>query len=248
MTQTMGSSVSGSGASSGSAGASTRDVAKDEARGVAQDAAEGARSTAATAKDQAGQVAGEAASQVKQLTEQARQELTNQGSAQKERATGGLRSLADELSGLVSGEAPSSGMVRDLAQEAADRVRSTADWLETHEPSDVLREVRGFASRRPGVFLLSAAAAGFLGGRLTRGLADEVKEYAEAEQRQTGAGYSTGYAAPATTGAALGEELPQDAPGTPGYSIPPASDPTTEFSGDLGTSGTTGTTGEGTLR
>lgn len=251
-----GTNTGNTGASSGSGSeGSTRDVAKDEARSVAQDAAQSGRATAETAKQQAGQVAGEASAQARQLLDQAREEITGQGAAQKERATSGLRSLADELNGMVQGGGTQpEGLAGDLARQASERVRSAADWLETHEPGDVLQEVRRFARQRPGAFLLSAAAVGFLGGRLTRGLADEAKDYADAEQNggsATGrhaapapaaplsAGHGTGIGStdPFDTGVSdadpvraaterqgLGDDLPQEAPGTPGYGIPPAGD------------------------
>lgn len=258
MTETRGFPASGTGAGAGTGSpsqGSTRDVAKDEARSVAQDAAQSGRATAETAKQQAGQVANEASAQARQLLDQAREELTGQGAAQKERATSGLRSLADELSGMVQGDGVQpEGMAGDLARQASERVRSAADWLETHEPGDVLQEARRFARRRPGTFLLSAAAVGFLGGRLMRGFADEVKDYAEAEQSGTpgltsrptpvaaaplsaGTGTGIGSSDPYDTGVSqadpilttteqqgLGGDLPTESPGTPGYSIPPAGD------------------------
>lgn len=250
----LGSASAGTGGSS--SGDNTRDVAKDEARSVAQDAAESGKATAATAKEQAGQVAGEAANQARQLVDQARNELTSQGSAQKERATTGLRSLADELSGMGQGNQP-QGIAGDLVRQASDQVRTAAEWLESHEPGDVLNEARSFARRRPGMFLLSAAAVGFLGGRLTRSLAEETKDNAEAEGASGTIGTTgttgtvgttglTGSAAPLTGGVgfeerspeaeyadplgrpagSLGDELPPESIDTPGYAIPPASDET----------------------
>jgi hypothetical protein len=40
----------------------------------------------------------------------------------------------------------------------------------------VLEEVRSFARRRPGTFLLAAAAAGLVAGRLTRGAVDDKRD------------------------------------------------------------------------
>ena len=272
MTETIGGPAGGTPTSGGG---STRDVAQQEAQSVAQDAAHGTKATAETAKQQAGQVAGEATAQARQLLDQARQQLQSQGGEQKSRATDGLRSLADELSGLVQGEGTSNDMVTGLARDAEQRVRSTAEWLETHEPSDVLDEARRFARRRPGMFLLGAAAVGFFGGRLVRGFGDELKEYTDAEQRTGGtpaggyaarsAGIGTGVGAtdPYATGvseadpvhvatsgggpaepvapgtrsggtATQGLELPDEAPGTPGYTVPPSGDERgTEGVGDL---------------
>ena len=163
--------TTGTTGSSGTSSSSTRDVAKDEAKGVAQDAAQSGRQTAETAKEQAGQVADEAKNQAKQLLDQAREQVTTTGVEQKDRAASGLRSLADELTGMVNGEGSQSGVAADLARQASDYVRNAADMLENREPAELLQEVRRFARQRPGAFLLGAAAIGFVGGRLTRGLA-----------------------------------------------------------------------------
>ncbi|HXH79388.1 hypothetical protein [Nocardioides sp.] len=161
---------------SGSAQDSTRDVAAEEARGVAGDAKSAGQQTAATAKDQAAQVAGEAKVQARQVYDQAKVELDQQVQSQHQRAAGGLSALADELSGLVQGTGSQEGLVHDLAQQASDRVREAAQWLEQRQPGEVLDEVRSFARRRPGAFLAAAAVAGLIGGRMTRGLADQARD------------------------------------------------------------------------
>jgi hypothetical protein len=176
MTETMGSTPGGTPSSPPSSDTSTRDVAKEEAAGVAQDAVESGKQTAQTAKQQAGEVAGEAMSQARMLLEQTREQVTSQGSAQQEKAASGLRSLADELSGLASGNVQQEGLATDLARQAAERVRTAAEFIEGRQPGELLEEVRRFARRRPGTFLLGAAAIGFLGGRLTRGIADEARD------------------------------------------------------------------------
>jgi len=224
MTDTMGSTTPGG--TSPSSESNTRDVAKEEAKGVAQDAAQAGKQTAETAKQQAGQVAGEAASQARMLLDETRNQLTSQGAAQQEKAASGLRSLADELSGMVSGSVEKPGIASELAQQASDRVRTFADSLENGSPSDLLNEVRRFARQRPGVFLLSAAALGFLGGRLTRGAAEEARDQSSGGDYDATRGYGvttgTGYA----TGLAATPSVPvqgvTEAPGTPGYSVPPA--------------------------
>jgi hypothetical protein len=192
--------------------AATREVARDEAQSVAQDAAHAGRETAQTAKEQTGQVVSEATDQARQLFEQAREQLISQGHDQKGRATTGLRSLADDLQGMVDrGDGAPQGLAADLARQASTRVRDAADWLETREPGDIVDEVRSFARRRPGVFLLSAAAIGFVGGRLTRSLADEARK-----------GSSNGNTAPrptlepAVTDDSATQALPRTGPGLTG--------------------------------
>ena len=153
----------------------TRDVAADEARGVAQDAKASGQQVAATAKDQAAQVADEARGKTKEVLDQARRELTDQASSQHKRAAGGLHSLADELQAMSSGT-ERDGVASDLARQASSKARDFATWLESREPGDVLDEARRFARQRPGTFLAGAALLGLVGGRLTRGLADEARD------------------------------------------------------------------------
>ncbi len=162
--QTYGSTSAASGSGS------TAEVAQDQARTVAEGAKQGSQQVAAAVKDQTREVAGEAKAQTQQLLDQVRSEASEQASAQQKRAASGLRSLGEEL-GSMAEQSSGSGIAADLARQASDRARSAATWLESREPGDVLSEVADFARRRPGTFLAAAAAVGFLGGRLTRGLA-----------------------------------------------------------------------------
>jgi hypothetical protein len=72
-----------------------------------------------------------------------------------------------------------SGPVTDLAHEAADKVTDLALWIEQRDPGTLLEEVRGFARRKPGTFLLGATAAGIVAGRLTRGAVQASKDDTE---------------------------------------------------------------------
>ena len=239
MTETMGTTPGGATPTAGDA--STRDVAKEEARGVAQDAADKGRQTAETAKQQAGEVASEVKSQAQMLLEQTRDQVTEQGNAQKQQAASTLRSFADELQGMISGQGvQQEGLATDLARQASERVRTAADMLENREPSELLDEVRRFARRRPGAFLLGAAAVGFLGGRLTRGIADEARDDSgpalpvrtaptaglPANSPTNATGVQGAVQSPGGYSAtpAAGTGLSQAAPASPGYSVPPTTD------------------------
>lgn len=196
---------------------STRDVAAGEARSTAEDAKASGQQVAATAKEQAGQVAGEAKGQAKEVLDQARREVKDQVSSQHQRATGGLHSLAQELEGVASGT-QTNGMVNDLAQQASSKVRDIARWLESREPADLLEEARSFARRRPGTFLAGAALAGLVGGRLTRGMADEARD-------DSGTPDTQAFAATEPTVAPVVATPP--APATPPVvGTPPVTDPT----------------------
>jgi hypothetical protein len=150
---------------------STTDVAKDEARNVGQTAAQAGSQVASTAADQAKEVAHETQRQAQDLLHQGRQQLRQQTVAQQQKAAGGLSSLAQELRGLADGSSQGApGPARDLLQQASGYVEQFADRLQNREPADLLDDVRAFARRKPGTFLLGAALAGVLAGRLTSGV------------------------------------------------------------------------------
>jgi len=227
---------------SGSASDSTRTVAAEEARGVAGDAKAAGQQTAATAKDQAAQVAGEAKVQARQVYDQAKQELNEQVGSQHKRAASGISALADELASMVQGS-DQHGIVADLAQQASDRAREVARWLETRQPGEVLEEVQSFARRRPGAFLAAAAVIGLVGGRLTRGLTDQVRE--DRSQPSTGSQFAA--TPPPTLPSDVGvsgtqhayDQEPSGMSTMPAFGTPPLDDP---LEGPL----VTGTPGTGT--
>ncbi|HEV7188026.1 MAG TPA: hypothetical protein VGN28_09045 [Blastococcus sp.] len=150
---------------------STADVAKDEAQNVQQTAVQAGSQVASTATDQAKQVAQETQRQAKDLLDQGRTQVREQAISQQQKAGQSLSALAQELRGLADGTSPGApGPARDLLQQGAGIVESFAGKLQNREPAELLDEVRSFARRKPGLFLLGAAAAGVLAGRLTRGV------------------------------------------------------------------------------
>jgi hypothetical protein len=98
----------------------------------------------------------------------------------------------------------------DLIRQAAERSASVASWLEGRDPGSLLNEVKSFARQRPGTFLLLAAGAGVLAGRLTRSLA------AGAPESQVGTASPGGYAAPAPISSVPGTYGPDT-----GTAVPP---------------------------
>ena len=153
------------------AGEPTTQVARDEAAEVGRTAADAGRQVAGTAAEQAANVAQEVKAQARDLVGEARGQVQDQARSGQQKAAEGIRALSQELRGMADG-GQQSGTVSEVARQAADRADSLAGWLAEREPGDLVDEVRSFARRRPGAFLLGAAIAGVVVGRLTRGAVD----------------------------------------------------------------------------
>ncbi|WP_141746841.1 hypothetical protein [Streptomyces agglomeratus] len=143
-----------------------------------QKAKEEASVTAGQAKQAAGEVAGSVAEQAKAVTGEARQQagtavrdlrgrVNDEVQGQAERAAGTLRKWADDLDGMAQ-NAPGDSPVRGLVAQAADGGHRAADYLDKNGLGGVVDDVRGFARRKPGVFLGGAALAGLAVGRLAK--------------------------------------------------------------------------------
>jgi len=144
-----------------------QDTAKEQAQNVAASAKNEAGNVVETAKEQAQVVTSDVREQAKQLTDEARSQLTDHAFAQRDNAVQSLRSIGDELTGM-SDQAIDPGIGAQLTREVGGMAHKSADFLQEREPGQLVEEVREFARRRPGAFLIGAAAAGFLVGRVTR--------------------------------------------------------------------------------
>src|SRR5687768_5958849 len=217
-------------------GASTKkEAAKEEAANVAGQAKGAAQNVAGTAKAEAANVASEVKTNTKDLLSQAKSGLTDQAGAQQQKAAEGIRTISSQLRSMA--DAPEQpGVASDLIRQAAERSESVASWLDNRDPGSLLNEVKSFARQRPGTFLLLAAGAGMLAGRLGRSL------QAGAPASTTAAGTAvppqpvqppvTEGAVGAGVGAPLFDETATARPGygqqeygTPAYSEPVAGEP-----------------------
>jgi hypothetical protein len=220
--------------STSSSTSSTTQTAKQEAGHVASHASEQASQVAGTVQEQGAKVAAEAADQARNLLVEARSQINEQAGQQQQRAAGGLRSLASELQGMSSGGEFTSGVGTDVVRQVSQQVQKAADWLESKDADGVLNDVRSWARRNPGTFLLAAAGAGMLAGRLTRATTQAVRS----EPQQSSTDYQSFSTAPvseyptAPTGTAAPASVPTTGYSTTGYSssTPPA------YGGDTGTS------------
>lgn len=138
-----------------------------------------ARETAATATDEAKHVgrvgaeevqnvAAEAKNQVRTLVDETKTQLNDQSTQQRDRLVSTLQTFSADLEDMAS-HTQTSGLATELARQAAERARDLSGRLDGREPGEILDEVRGFARRRPGMFLLGAVVAGVVAGRVARG-------------------------------------------------------------------------------
>ncbi|MDQ0823022.1 ElaB/YqjD/DUF883 family membrane-anchored ribosome-binding protein [Arthrobacter sp. V4I6] len=159
-----------------SAGAgSKKDAAKDEAAEVTRQAADAAQNVAETAKTEAANVAAEVKTNARDLLHQAKTDLTDQAGTQQQKVAEGLRSFSTELHSMASAS-DQPGVASDLVRQAAERSSAVASWLDGRDPGSLLTEVKSYARQRPGTFLLLAAGAGVLAGRLSRSLSAGAPE------------------------------------------------------------------------
>jgi hypothetical protein len=143
---------------------------REDVAGLASDAGDAGRQVVDVAKDETRSVAADTKVQARRLLGTVGDELRTQAAAQQSKAAAGIRSAGTELAEMAS-SSERSGYASQVVGEAADRVDAVGRWLGERDPKSLLEEVKGFARRRPGVFIAIAVGAGVVAGRLTRALA-----------------------------------------------------------------------------
>ena len=160
-------------------GTAKADAAKEQAGEVATQATDSAQNVAETAKTEVANVAAEVKTNARDLLQQAKSDLTDQAGTQQQKVAEGLRSVSTELHTMAA--APDQpGVASDLVRQAAERSSAVASWLDGRDPGSLLTEVKTFARQRPGTFLMLAAGAGILAGRLSRSLSAGAPDSASA--------------------------------------------------------------------
>ncbi|HEU4426887.1 MAG TPA: hypothetical protein VFR67_30510 [Pilimelia sp.] len=119
---------------------------------------------AQTAKHEARHVAGEVSTQARRVAQDMRGQVRDKAQQGHGTLVNRLRQTADELRDMSSSRDDSPA--RTLVASLAERTSRLAEQLEAKGPDGVLSEVQEFARRRPGTFLIAAAAAGFVVGRV----------------------------------------------------------------------------------
>lgn len=184
---------SGSGTAGQVAGAATEEskhlasTAAEETKHVASTAASGTQQVLDTTKEQAGEVANAAKEEARNLVHESRVQLKDQAQNQTSQIAQKLREIGDEVRALADGRPEDAANVRSYAQQAADKLGDYAGHIDRRGFDGVVDDVKSFARRRPGAFLLGCAVAGFAAGRLVRNTSGSESTPTEA----TGQGIAT---------------------------------------------------------
>lgn len=204
---------------------STSDT-KEQVQQTATTAADEGKHVAAVVGEEAQNVAGQAKDQIRDLMDETLGQVNEQSRTQLDRLVGTLKSVSTDLESMAS--SADSGLATQLTQQVSERARSLSTHLDGREPSDVLDDVRQFARRRPGVFLLGALGAGVVVGRLARGAK-------QAHSQETRSSSTAG--TPAVVGTPALTSEPSSAPsyGQPVISAPPSSPVEPTYPGAVGT-------------
>ena len=158
----------------------TTQVVKDQASDLGHSSVQAGKHVADVAREQASGVAAEAGRQGRDLLQQAQGQMEEQAARGQRRVAERLLSLSGELRSMADNSGQ-GGVAADVVQQAAARVGDAGQWLDAREPGQVVHEVQSFARRRPTAFLLLAAGAGLVAGRLTRGLKDATADNSPAK-------------------------------------------------------------------
>ncbi|WP_305784616.1 hypothetical protein [Symbioplanes lichenis] len=206
--------------------AEVKDQAKEVAGQSKQAAGQAAGEVKDTVKEQAHRVGSEAKTQARSVASDVRDRVTGEARSQTDRLSGTVRDIAGQLDEMRGDRA--EGPAAAVVSRVADGGRQLADYLDRNGPEGVLREVGDFARRRPGAFLATALAAGFVVGRLGKGVmkADEVSHPDAKPATDQFSSYeqpsydqvtpATGYPATTTTGyTTTGTEYAATGTGTP---------------------------------
>ena len=200
------------------------DLVKDQASDLSHGSIQAGKHVADVAREQASDVAAEAGRQGRDLLQRAQGQLEEQAAQGQQRLADRLLSLSDELRSMSEGSG--QGVAADLARQAASQVRDAGKWMEDRKPRQVVDEMQSFARRRPAVFLLLAAGAGLVAGRLSRGLKDASSNDSAATAAPAAQGLGGQWAQPSDVagyppGTAGGVSDETRGPSAPASGLPP---------------------------
>jgi vacuolar-type H+-ATPase subunit H len=134
----------------------TVDTAKTEASKVTDTAAQQARVVTHDARDEA-----------RSAVDRVQDDLRTRADEEAKKLAQTLHQTSSQLDSMAGAGGPDSSMLTTLSQEGARAAERLASRLELGADT-IVADVRSWARRNPGGFLLGAAVGGFLIGRVVR--------------------------------------------------------------------------------
>jgi hypothetical protein len=122
---------------------------------------------AETVKDETKNVAEAAQQQARTALHQVQDDIRSRADSEATRFAGTLHSTGQQLSSMADA-ADGQGLVPAIAREGAQAAERLANRLDQGGLDAITSDIRRWARRSPGSFLLGAGALGFLAGRLAR--------------------------------------------------------------------------------
>ena len=140
---------------------------------------------AETVKDETKGVAREAQQQARTAVHQIQDDLRGRADAEASRFAETLHATGRQLSSMADA-AGNGGVMPSIVREGASAVERLGTRLDQGGLDAVMVDVRRWARRSPGSFLLGAAALGFVAGRVARNLAgsDRIAHASKAIRRR----------------------------------------------------------------
>ena len=172
---------------------------------------QGSQEVTEQARQQTGQLARQARQQTTEFanrgSEQIKSQLANQKHQAAQRMTPLQSSALRETGQQLRNQG--QGSVAQYADKSADQLEHFSRYLRENEVDQILDEARGFARRRPGLYVGSALALGFLASRF-------LKSSSQEEGASAGAGSSE--ETPSATSRAV---VSHGTTGEPASALPP---------------------------
>lgn len=162
----------------------TKQVAREQGQQVKGSAQDAASNVAGTAGERAREIQQQAGTHARGVAQEAGRQVRSRAQQETERAGTALSTAGDQLRALAEGRTDEAGVFGDYAQQAADSVSRWADSIQDRGFDGLVDDLRTYARRKPGVFLVSAVAAGVIAGRFGRNLREEMSD-------DSGSGYSS---------------------------------------------------------
>jgi len=203
----------------------TKQVAREQGQQVKGSAKDAASNVAGTAGERAREVRQQAGTHARGIAGEATRQLRGRAEQETERAGGALSNAGNQLQALAEGRIDDAGVFGDYARQAADSVNRWADSVQERGLDGLVDDLRGYARRRPGMFLLSAVAAGVVAGRFGRNLREEMSDDGPSGSSGTATAGASGRRDPAGIPQSTSQTSPTGTQSTGTQSGGPASTP-----------------------